>query len=228
MFAKLWAWIVTAYNAVIAPVLTAAAKTAPDPLLAYIEAQNYAIGPMPGTGGIIHRIAPAVATQVVADIRKGAGGDLTAALATAWIQCESRFDPQAIDPNDQDATPGETPAQAAQHADIGIGQFDMSTLEAMPEFVGQSVAAIEAKAEDPDWGVAAFCTFASGLLAAAKASCKADPTILNLVPDRDYRVVGIQAYNSGPTGALAMARSGGGFAYAMKVLQTMDDVEMVL
>ena len=101
-------------------------------LEALIEHENGAFGPSPTTGGFIHAIdatARAQIARLIIEYAKPEAG-LPVSLFAAWIRGESRFDSAAENPNRQKAVPGETPAQAFLHADLGIAQYDGTELAA--------------------------------------------------------------------------------------------------
>lgn len=185
-------------------------QTNADPLVAVILANTIAIGPMLRTGGIIHKISADTAILVAGFVRKYSRWcGLKVSLVAALLDGESRFDPKADDPNNQDAKPGETADQAAQHADLGIEQEDISTAEGDPAFKGQTLAQIEAKLLDPDYGVHYVCSTLEDHLAWAARAFVDDVTLRDKVPNGDPNVLGVQAYNSGKNGALKMAHTAG-------------------
>jgi hypothetical protein len=193
-----------------------------DPLVRLVLSSNFAIGPMPVTGGTIPAIDAPTAALVSLLLRAGAkkrGADL--ALLAAWACQESRFAPTAFNPNHQDAKPGETAAEAFGHADIGFAQFDGSTLLGMPQFAGKSIDEIKATAEDPNWSVPTFCDYTADLLAWGRAACGGDASLLAGCGG-DPRRLSIEAYNVGRTGAKSIAQSGAydasRWAYANAIL----------
>lgn len=174
------------------------------------------------SGGVIHKIDAATA-------RGEAGAMIDAAHAhgisvcdlAALLRGEADFDNRAFNPNNQDAKPGETLAEAFAHADIGIGQLDGATLEGMPEFRGATPDAIEAKAFDPKWALGIVAATIAGNLAWARAQFVADSSLAGKVPSGDSRVLGLTAYNAGRTDALHIAHTlgrAGGWSYGSGVV----------
>jgi hypothetical protein len=181
------------------------------------------------TGGHLCKISLDTAIKVAAVIEATAPKyGLTVPLVAAGIRGESDFDPAAVDPNNQDAKPGETPDQAILHTDIGIGQFDGATLVAKPEFKGCTLCQIEAKAYDMNWAIPAYCAFVEGLIAATKSEVALYPDLLVNTPNHDYMVLALQAYNSGVHGAAEMARAKGSFSYGLAWLQRSGQYAAIL
>lgn len=226
---SIFGWLATAWHWLAAQFATANAASTPDPVYAIMRAQNYAIGPMPTTGGIIHLVDETTLMHEAALIEQGVQNAqrLTISLALAWITGESRFDCQAINPNNQLAEPNESPLDAFKHADLGIGQFDGATLLAMPEFAGKSIEEIKAKAFDPNWAIPYFCTYADDLLGWANDTMSGDAAI-SAACKGDSRLLGIEAYNAGRTGAVRLARMGAPLTYAQSILARAASFEKVL
>lgn len=218
--AGLLAFIISEIAAALQSMAPKAASA--DPLVALILSENHALGPMPVTGGQTFSVSPATATLVAALIRKYAKAfGVPISLVTSLIRGESDFSPAAIDPNDQLDTPGETAAQKAEHADLGIEQEDVSTAEGDASFKGMTLAQIEAKLVDPDYGVRYVCATLAGNLTWARAQFAADSSLETKVPNGDPDVLACQAYNSGPTGALHLAHTSGltgNWSYGLGVL----------
>lgn len=196
-----------------------------DPLVDLIASNNTPMGPLGRTGGVIHQNPPAMNATIAALLRSEVPKwpMLTIALVVAWLVEESRCDPLAWNPNNQVAKPGETAAAAFLHADVGLAQFDGATLALMPEFRGMAWQDILAKANDPTWAVPAFCAYANSLIADAIARCEADDTLLDGIPARDPRALGVEGYNVGRTGAWLLARKKtGSWKYATDILGRAD------
>lgn len=220
---SIFAWIATAWHWFAAQFLIADAKHEADPAFAIIRAQNYAIGPMPVTGGIIHRLSDRdllFNLSLIEESAKKQGLDL--ALVLAWVCGESRFDHLAINPNLQSKKPGETEEEAFRHADIGIGQFDGATLLGMPEFKDRPFREVQKTAFDPAWAIPYFCKYVADLFAWAKRSIDIEPFLASGDPARNTPRLAIQAYNAGRSGALQLARLRGPMKYADSILARRD------
>ncbi len=174
------------------------------------------------SGGVIHKIDAATAHDEAGDMIDAAHAHgISVCDLAALIRGEADFDARAWNPNNQDAKPPETLAEAFAHADIGIGQLDGATLEGMPEFEGATPDEIEAKAFDPKWALGIVATTIAGNLAWARAQFIADSSLVGKVPSGDPRVLGFTAYNAGRTGALHIAHSlgrAGGWSYGSGVV----------
>ncbi len=199
-------------------------------LVAYLESQSISIGPMLRTGGVIHALTPSTATADAAAILKYAAQyALKVSLVTSYVEQESRGDVRAIDPNDQDAKPGETPAQAFAHADLGIAQLDGATLEAMPEFEGATIPAIEAKAYDSDWAINQLCRIVAANQRELIADFVADPSLVKAIPNGDVRIAYANAYNAGVRGTTLTLRSATpNLAYGQQVVARADKLAPLL
>jgi hypothetical protein len=205
-------------------------------LIAWMNANEIDLGPMPGTGGVIHKDTTAMTLQIAQYILKLAksynlGFDTYAdriAIMVAWIRSESDFDPKAQDPNDQSLAKNATALQIIQNSDLGIAQFSYRTLIALPDFKGMSPDQIVTQAEDPEWATNEMFDWCNDLMMNAKAAFLADPNLADQVPNGDFRILGIQAYNSGLNGAISMARDSGlkgNWAYALSVLAKFNKLE---
>jgi len=174
------------------------------------------------SGGVIHKIDAATAHDEAGDMIDAAHAHgISVCDLAALTRSESCWDARAWNPNNQDAKPPETLAEAFAHADIGIGQLDGATLEGMPEFEGATPDEIEAKAFDPKWALGIVATTIAGNLAWARAQFIADSSLAGKVPSGDPRVLGFTAYNAGRTGALHIAHSlgrAGGWSYGSGVV----------
>ena len=165
------------------------------------ETRDY--GPSPITGGHLSKIDRSTAELIASLILdECSSADEDPAFIAAGICGESAFDPKAIDPNNQDAKPNETPHDKFLHTDFGIGQFDGYILAAEPSLKSLTDEQIQAKAEDITWAIPHFVTLVSQNRKDVMAAIKQDPSILNKVPNKDPEVLIAQAYNSGLRGAL--------------------------
>lgn len=183
-------------------------------LKSIILSETRTFGPSPRTGGTIHTVN-ALTAETVANliINKSKEFDLDPALIAAGICGESLFDPTAINPNHQDAKPGETAHEAFLHTDLGLCQFDAATLIGSPEFAGKNDAAIKTQAMDPNWSVPAFCKFVEKLIHDAKSEVGLEPSLLDNVPDHNFLIFALEAYNAGEHGAMHIAHAKGSFSY---------------
>jgi hypothetical protein len=207
-------------------------------LKSYILSRTKAFGPSPTTGGIIHTIDAATADKLASLIvLYGAKYDLEPAFIAAGIAGESLYDPLAVNPNYQDAkSKNETAEDQFLHTDIGLCQFDGATLVAadgiFADLAGCTYAQIKAKAYDCDWAVDHFCAFVSKLLADTNEEVYLNPKLLdnikaNTVRDRT-RTLAVEAYNSGETGAEALAKSGTDLSYGERWMQTYATISLLL
>jgi hypothetical protein len=202
-------------------------------LIEIMKAQEMNEGPMPGTGGVIHVDTDAVTRQIAALIIKYAQKYTLGlptlreriALMTAWIRAESDYDPGAVDPNEENWSKNPTADELLDNLDLGLAQFSWRTLVAMACFKGMTVAAIKEKATDPEWSVEAMFAFCDDLLRQARVALLADSTLLQKVPNGDWVYVGVQSYNTGPSGTISMMRAKGilgNWRYARAVLARRD------
>jgi hypothetical protein len=205
----------------LAPVVTPATPSSPAKpdvlatLTQLILSQTESLGPMPGTGGVIHTVSATTAATIASLIVEDAQlFGIKVSLVASLIRGESDFDPAAIDPNDQDAKPGETAAQAVAHTDFGIEQEDGATAIGDPQFAGFSLSAIEAKLLDPVYGVRYVVQTLADNINFAQAAFVADPSLAKKVPNGDPTVLACEAYNAGQTGALHIAHTAGAVASA--------------
>jgi hypothetical protein len=211
-------WVNTAISYYVHPPAPHVGSTLEQVIMS--QARNY--GPSPRTGGQLHEVTLEQATVLANLIRKYAPASKPDSFATEeeWEACiiaglagESCCDPNAINPNWQDAVPGETPAQAFGHMDIGEAQFDGSTLtpndEIFADLKGLSQDEIKAKALDPDWATAHYITFVARLFSTTKAEVVQEPSILHYVPEGDIRVLTYEAYNAGVRGSKLIAEGKG-------------------
>lgn len=191
-----------------------------DPLVALILSENHAAGPFLTTGGVIHRDTPEEAVQVAKFLREYAPAfNVRLSLTASVARGEGDFDPSAIDPNNQDAKPGETPEEALLHEDVGEEQEDVSTAEGDPAFKGLTLEQIIRELMNPDYGAKFICSVTAANIEWARQQFAADPSLLSIVPFGDPEVLGVQAYNLGKNGALKYARAGGGdWKYALSML----------
>lgn len=196
---------------------------------AIILSETREFGPSPHTGGHLHKLTDAKA-QKVAELIVSSGPQykLEPAFVAAGLCGESRFDPDAINPNWQDATKGEVAHAAFLHTDLGLAQFDAATLASEPEFKGLSDEAIRAKAMDPEWAVPAFCKFVRALLDATQKEVAADPSLLVNVPDHDVRILATTAYNAGLHGAAHLAHTHGDFSYGVRWMSNYNKYSTLL
>jgi hypothetical protein len=171
-----------------------------------IGQESVEIGPLPVTGGVIHRLTDAQITDVAALIR-AASSKWNVPLATlaGWICVESRFDPSAYNPNNQHALPDSTDFDEFLRADIGIAQIDGRYLFSWPGMAGLTWQAQKAQAFDPTWAVDAFASRAYLLLKSSR-----DP------------VDAYEAYNVGETGAALLRKQGELESYGLRVKSFVD------
>ena len=81
------------------------------------------IGPMLGTGGVIHAVSAATAPTLVTYIFASASKNrIAVSMLMSTLRGESDFDPNALDPNDENVVPGETADQLLQNDDVGEAQ----------------------------------------------------------------------------------------------------------
>ena len=172
-------------------------------LVALIDQVNGAEGPFPVTGGQIFANTPAQTQQVASLIIEYANEaeGLTVPLFAAWIAGESKFS-AAINPNNDKAKLGETPAEAFRHTDWGVAQFSGAGLAAWPDLSGLTWEGQRDSALDFSWAIPAMSEVILGLIAWAKeqqATAGSDPAW-----GLDPIVLAGCAYNSGRTGALKL------------------------
>jgi hypothetical protein len=166
-----------------------------------IEAENIPVGPLPNTGGVVHKITPEKAQEVAADILAGCLKYKVAVADVAAQMCqESRFDPEAENPNHQH---DDEPGDPLEHDDVGIEQEDIKVAEA--EFPGKSTFDIRILLLDLNYGVDYVCRTVAENLTWAQRAFQKDPSLADRVPNGDYRVLGFHAYNHGKNGSLAIA-----------------------
>jgi hypothetical protein len=213
-------WLVTAFGLAKSEIEVVTDPTGTT-LETLIVQESVNEGPFKGSGGTIHKVTAAQAA-VIAPLMRQAAKDygLDVRMLAAQMRQESRFDPLATDPNNENHYPaGETPLEIFKHTDIGIAQFSGAGLAARPEFQGLSVDQMVEKGQDPNWAVPAMAQFVANNLKWASeqdAKFKAAGTKV-LYPSAT--VLGFQAYNSGQTGALERATDAtkGDFGYGMSV-----------
>jgi hypothetical protein len=179
-----------------------------------ILSQAAEFGPSPRTGGILHKVDVETAKVVAAGVIEAASSyGLSEAFLLAGLSGESRCDPLAINPNNQDAVAGESPAAAFRHMDIGIAQFDGATLlQRSGIFLELKLLdqdQIKAKALDPTWAIGKFGAFVKQLVVETKLETEADPSLLQHVPDGDINILTTEAYNAGAHGAALIAKHAG-------------------
>ena len=90
-------------------------------------------------------------------------------------------------------------------------------------FAGMTDEQIDQKLLDPQIGIELCAQIIASNLAFAKAAFLADPSLAAKVPKGDSRVLGAQAYNSGPRGAVGLARSGAALTYGIGVVSRADE-----
>ena len=188
-----------------------------------ILSQSMSLGPMPGTGGVIHKLSDAdaqtIAELIVSNCAKYP--KLSIPLMLAWIRCESDFDPKAVDPNQQNWPKNPSANDKLVNLDLGLAQFSWRTLAAMPDFKGMTSDEIQTQALDAEWSAGAMFAFCDNLRQQAQAAVLADKSLLDGIPSRDVSYLMIEAYNVGFAGAVDMIRTnglGGNWAYAQSVL----------
>ena|GEM_PF-4443117 len=195
------------------------------------------LGPMPTTGGIIHAIDAAIADEIAAlAVRYASQYGIKLSILASYLYQESRFDPNAVNPNKQLAKPGESELDAFRHTDSGLGQLDGETLLGMPELQGQSLAEIEATAYNPDWALNTMCSIIAANATQIAAAVQADAALQKAVFDyagNDLRVVQANAYNEGDEGTLdalraATASGPANLAYGKEVVERADKWAAVL
>ena len=170
-----------------------------------IGQESVEIGPLPVTGGVIHRLTDAQITDVAAFIRAASTKwDVPLATLAGWLCVESRFDPSAYNPNNQHALPDSTDFDEFLRADIGIAQIDGRYLFSWPGMTGLTWQAQKALAFDPSWAVDAFAAHAASLL----SKCKP--------------LDAFESYNVGATGLQAMQKAGEPETYALRVQSFID------
>ena len=69
------------------------------------------------------------------------------------------------------------------------------------------------KAFDTSWAVDHFCAFVAKLFVDTKAEVERDPTLLDNVPNHDIRILTVEAYNAGETGAKLIEQHNGDWSY---------------
>ncbi len=201
-------------------------QPAADPLAALILRENVPFGPSPVTGGHAGAITAATAATLASFMRCSAtkyGVDVAAVASIA--RGEGDNDPNAIDPNNQDAKPGETPTQALEHEDVGIEQEDVRTAEGDPQFAGKTPQQIVPILADPAYGIDFIAKTHAANLAWARGEFKSAAMLPTSVPNGDVRILAYQAYNSGQSGALAIAiKNGraGNWAYGLSMAPRED------
>lgn len=183
--------------------------TLEDKLTALIIQENAPFGPSPKTGGKINKISAATAQQVAQLLIAACTAEtFSVPLAAAWIRGESRFDPNALNPNLQDAKhPNETPEEVFHHTDVGIGQIDGNSLAGL--LPGLTWEQQRDKALDPTWAVPMAVKLMVGLFEWAKEQ-DAFLHRVGISPNYglDYLLLCCEAYNVGKSGALARVVKG--------------------
>jgi hypothetical protein len=207
-------WIQTLESFVESHPAPVAGLTELETMTNIIVSQARSYGPSLTTGGHLSAVTQEQAQQIAGLILKWvAVYKLDPALVVAGLSGESRCDPNAMNPNYQDAQPGEDANAAFHHCDIGIAQFDGATLVQatgiFADLAGLSYAEIKAKALDPDWAIEHFCAFVAKLFADTEKEVANDPALLTEVPAGDIRILATEAYNAGPTGAAHIAHTNG-------------------
>lgn len=202
MFKTILAWLRALFSTVTAPPPLVPSPTRKTTLVDIMLNWSRDFGPSLVTGGYLRKIDKTTA-QVVSNViyATALATGMEVEMLAAGIAGESRFDPHAFNPNNQDAIPGESLYAAFLHADIGLCQFDGATLARDPEFSGKSVSYIIEKAFDPSWSVPKFAQHVNQLLIDASKEVASDPTLLDHVKDRDIRILAVEGYNKGEHGA---------------------------
>jgi hypothetical protein len=191
------------------PIVATPTKPAPDKitvLAQLIESRTIAIGPLPTTGGVIHQVTKSQAVALAGIIVKSAAQNrVRLSQLQSLLDGESRDDAKAINPNRQDAKPGETAAQALDHEDVGIEQEDVTTAKGDPQFAKLTDSQIIDKLLDPLYGVDFAASILRNNLERARKDFAANPALAKLVPNGDPDILGFEAYNTGYEGAMAIA-----------------------
>jgi hypothetical protein len=241
-WAQLWAFLASLPATILTwltrpapPVVPAPSPTpAPIDMLAvltqYVESQQITAGPFPGTGGTLVANTPAQSAAVAsAAIALAAKYGIKLSMLISYVMQESKGSVLAIDPNDSDAVPGETPSQAFAHTDIGIAQLDGATLLGMPEFANSTIAEIEAKAYDPAWSLDQMCQIIASNTSQMTNAFAVDASLAKAVPGGDIRIAIANCYNSGYTGTINTLRSGAPqLGYGEEVVTRADSLVSLL
>lgn len=172
-----------------------------------IISETAQMGPFELSGGVIHKVTPEIAQHVADGIARAQDAfRVPAALMCAVLRGESRFDPDAFDPNLQRA-PGATDikggtwpddASAAKHTDYGLAQVNGDMTYLGVEAIGKSLQYLcQMLVDDILWAA------------------------LHGLPVE----VALQAYNQGRTGAMTTYAQGGlkACAYGRLVKSRYDD-----
>ena len=194
-------------------------------LVDIIESRSISIGPMLGTGGVVHAVSAAQAKVLAPEIIAGAkAASLRLSLLQALLDGESRDDASAFNPNHQDDTPGETADEKLDHEDAGVEQEDVSTAKDDPAFAGLTDEQIIVKLLDPVYGIGFAARTLARNIAFMRSTFAIDPTLIAAVktvaPGFDpAEVAGANAYNAGPNGTINTLRSAKpNLAYGIAVL----------
>jgi len=181
-----------------------------DSLTTIILSETRAFGPSPITGGVIHKINAVTAETVALAIEEAAPilqavlkGDIEESVAflAAGICGESRFDPNAINPNLNKFKHGETVNEAFGRHDLGIAQFSARVVSLDPGMAGLTNEQIQTKAMDVNFAIPRFAHCVAKLLTDTRNEVLADSSLLNNVPNKDVHILALEGYNTGEHGA---------------------------
>jgi hypothetical protein len=146
----------------------------------------------------------------------------TVAILAAWIAGESLFDPRAINPNNQEAKPGESAQDIFFRTDYGLVQVDGRYMSSHNQMQGLTQEQMLEKVYDPAWAVEDLAITATKLLTWSRTlTPKACGPYLPLV-------VGFNAYNKGQEGTLKLIAEGEPLLYGPRLYMRMLDFEELL
>lgn len=165
------------------------------------------------SGSVIHVITPAQATAIAAQIRITAAKypRLTVEGLAAHLFQESWFDPNAINPNNQEGHKGDTPEQVFQRTDFGMAQVDGRFISGHPGMAGLTEAQEIALADSFVWAIEDMAFTDNHNLLWADNWVKATGTVWTA------NQLGFNAYNKGIQGTIKQIGAAGQPKYGIEV-----------
>jgi soluble lytic murein transglycosylase-like protein len=172
-----------------------------------ITSESLNIGPLPKTGGVIHQLNASQVLQVAALIRAASKKyGVPLAILAGWLCVESRFDPHAVNPNNQNAKPGDDAYAIYKRTDYGIAQVDGRYMSDWFKGMAYTWQQMSERAMDPVWAVDAFGSRAADLLKQYQGN----------------NIDAFEAYNVGSAGETEMIKEGEPLVYGERVQSFVD------
>jgi hypothetical protein len=165
------------------------------------------------SGSVIHVVTPAQAVAIAAQIRTTAAKypRLTVEGLAAHLFQESWFDPNAINPNNQEGHLGDNAEAKFQRTDFGMAQVDGRFISGHPGMEGLSEAQEIALADSFVWAIEDMAATDNHNLTWADSWTKTTGTRWTA------NQLGFNAYNKGIQGTIQQIGAGGTPKYGVEV-----------